>query len=200
MTLDELKKDTRYWQRLLRLAGYYTGKIDGIRGPLQRAAETAWDTAVEQALRQHGEYDPRTEQNLSTLIPPAQAAARAWMHLALPLAEKLGVQPKIICGTRSYAEQDTLYAQGRTKPGPRVTNARAGYSWHNFGLAWDFGVFSAADGHYLTTGTQYNKLGSLARTIPFLTWGGDWTSLQDLPHIQLNKFPTTAAARAAFNK
>ncbi len=199
MTIDTLKKDTPYWQRLLRLAGYYTGKIDGIPGPLQRAAEQQWDTAVENALRQHGEYDPRSEQNLATLIPPAQTAARQWMHLALPLAEKLGVQIKIICGTRSYAEQNTLYAQGRTKPGTRVTNARAGYSWHNFGLAWDFGVFSADGKKYLTSGTQYNKLGALAHSIPGLEWGGDWSSLQDLPHLQLNKFPTTAAARAAFN-
>lgn len=32
MTLADIQKDTRYWQRLLRLAGYYTGKTDGIVG------------------------------------------------------------------------------------------------------------------------------------------------------------------------
>ena len=200
MTLNELKKDTRYWQRLLRLAGYYTGKIDGIRGPLQRAAEQAWNDAAEQAIRTYGELDARTEQNIATLIPAAQAAARQWMKLALPLAEKLNVQVKIICGTRSYAEQTALYAQGRTKKGTRVTNAKAGQSWHNFGLAFDFGVFSTADGSYLGSGTQYNKLGSLARSIPGLEWGGDWSSFKDLPHIQLKKFSSVSQARTAFNQ
>ena len=36
-----------------------------------------------------------------------------------------------------------MYAQGRSKPGPKVTNAQAGYSWHNFGVGWDFVVFDA---------------------------------------------------------
>ena len=41
----------------------------------------------------------------------------------------------IFCGLRTYAESDALYAQGRTKPGKIVTNAKAGQSYHNFGLA-----------------------------------------------------------------
>lgn len=41
-------------------------------------------------------------------------------------------------GVRSFAEQNALYAQGRTRKGPKVTNARAGFSAHNFGCALDF--------------------------------------------------------------
>lgn len=41
-------------------------------------------------------------------------------------------------GFRTVEEQDELYAQGRTKPGLKVTNARGGQSQHNFGLAIDF--------------------------------------------------------------
>lgn len=200
MNIEALTSDTKYWQRLLRLAGYYTGKIDGIRGPLQRAAETQWDLDTIQAINTYGELDSRSEQNLATLIPAAQAAARQWMKLALPLAEKLNVQVKIICGTRSYAEQDALYAQGRTKKGTRVTNAKAGQSWHNFGLAFDFGVFSADGKKYLGSGNQYNKLGALAHSVDGLEWGGDWTSLVDLPHIQLKKFSSVSQARTTFNK
>lgn len=37
----------------------------------------------------------------------------------------------IVCTYRSDTEQDALYAQGRTTPGPRVTNAKAGQSAHN---------------------------------------------------------------------
>lgn len=44
------------------------------------------------------------------------------------------------CGLRSFVDQDALYAKGRTTPGPVVTNARGGLSFHNYGLAsdWDF--------------------------------------------------------------
>jgi peptidoglycan L-alanyl-D-glutamate endopeptidase CwlK len=38
---------------------------------------------------------------------------------------------------RTFAEQDGLYAQGRTKPGSIVTNAKGGQSYHNYGLAID---------------------------------------------------------------
>lgn len=40
-------------------------------------------------------------------------------------------------GYRSGARQDQLYAQGRTRPGEIVTNAKAGQSAHNYGLAVD---------------------------------------------------------------
>ena len=38
---------------------------------------------------------------------------------------------------RTFAEQDALYAQGRTKAGSIVTKARGGQSYHNYGLAID---------------------------------------------------------------
>jgi len=42
-----------------------------------------------------------------------------------------GIDILITTTWRSPREQDELYAQGRTKPGPKVTNARAGQSAHN---------------------------------------------------------------------
>ncbi|HEX2536073.1 MAG TPA: M15 family metallopeptidase [Chitinophagaceae bacterium] len=38
---------------------------------------------------------------------------------------------------RTAEEQEALYARGRTLPGPKVTNARGGHSYHNYGLAID---------------------------------------------------------------
>lgn len=52
----------------------------------------------------------------------------------------VGVHPYIIETYRSFAESDALYKQGRTLPGPIVTNAPGGHSWHNYGLALDFGL------------------------------------------------------------
>ena len=120
------------------------------------------------------------------------------MREAVAKAERLGVQVRIIGGTRTYAEQDELYAQGRTVAGKRVTNARGGYSWHNFGLAWDFGVFSGDGKRYITDGEQYAALGALARAVPGLEWGGDWKGFRDMPHVQLKRFASVAEAREVF--
>ncbi len=38
---------------------------------------------------------------------------------------------------RTWEEQDHLWQQGRTIPGVKVTDAKAGDSWHNYGLAVD---------------------------------------------------------------
>ncbi|KHL96738.1 hypothetical protein QW71_05665, partial [Paenibacillus sp. IHB B 3415] len=51
-----------------------------------------------------------------------------------------GVSIVITQGLRTNAEQDELYAQGRTKPGSIVTNAKGGTSYHNYGVAIDFAL------------------------------------------------------------
>lgn len=193
MTLNEIQRDTRYWQRLLRLAGYYEGKTDGVVGPLTRAAEAKWIEAATKAREKYGRFDERSEQNIATLVPKAQEVARRWLRAATAHACELGVQVRIIDGNRTYAEQDKLFAKR-----PKVTNARGGQSWHNFGLAFDFGVFRGKE--YLGDSPHYKTLGALALSIPGTTWGGTWSKLVDEPHIQLNLYPTTAAARAAFEK
>lgn len=134
-------------------------------------------------------FDARSEEKIATLIPRAREAARQW--LARCLAE--GINVKIICGLRTYQEQDELYAQGRIKPGPKVTNARAGFSWHNFGVAWDFVVFDA-HGQPQWDSTQMKRCGEIGEELG-LEWGGRWTSPQDTPHLQLKTGLTLAEAR-----
>ncbi|MCM3749537.1 M15 family metallopeptidase [Paenibacillus pasadenensis] len=53
-------------------------------------------------------------------------------------AQSIGIQVVYNGGLRSYAEQDKLYEQGRSKAGRIVTNDRGGDSYHNYGLAVDF--------------------------------------------------------------
>lgn len=48
-----------------------------------------------------------------------------------------GAEYIITSSYRSYGEQTKLWAQGRTLPGKKVTNALGGFSQHNFGLAVD---------------------------------------------------------------
>jgi peptidoglycan LD-endopeptidase CwlK len=83
---------------------------------------------------------------------------------------------------RTYAEQDALYAQGRTTAGPKVTNARGGYSNHNFGIAFDVGVFEG--GRYLGESPKYKAVGVLGSELG-LEWGGNWKTIVDQPHYQL---------------
>ncbi len=103
---------------------------------------------------------------------------------AYALADKAaakGIEIEIISGTRTFPEQDALYAQGRTKPGKVVTNARAGYSNHNFGIAFDIGIFQ--DKKYIPESPLYKVVGALGLELG-LEWGGNWTSIQDEPHFQ----------------
>lgn len=52
---------------------------------------------------------------------------------------------RVVQGLRTIDEQNALYAQGRTKPGHIVTNAKGGRSFHNFGLAIDFAIMYDKD-------------------------------------------------------
>ena len=81
--------------------------------------------------------DERSETNIATLPLEVQPIARSLVQKAA----LNGIQIKIISGFRTYAEQNKLYAQGRTKSVPKVTNAREGYSNHNFRVAFDVEIF-----------------------------------------------------------
>lgn len=122
--------------------------------------------------------DPRSEKNIATLLPEVQGIARALVQKAAAS----GIEIRVISALRTYAEQDALYAQGRTTAGKKVTNARGGYSNHNFGVAFDIGVFSGAK--YLPDSPKYKAVGVLGIDLG-LEWGGNWTSIVDQPHFQL---------------
>ncbi len=124
------------------------------------------------------QVDDRSELNIATLLPVVRPMARALVQKAA----SVGVQIKIIGGSRTFAEQDALFAKGRSKPGPIVTNAKGGFSNHNFGIAFDVGVF--AGNRYLGESPKYKAVGVLGVDLG-LEWGGNWTSFVDQPHFQL---------------
>lgn len=99
--------------------------------------------------------------------------------------------PLLITQTlRTYAEQDALYAQGRTAPGARVTNARGGESWHNFGRAFDVAFVV---GGAVTWDGPWEMIGAMGEACG-LEWGGRWAH-PDRPHFQLTEGLTLAEAR-----
>ena len=121
--------------------------------------------------------DERSERTIATLLPQVQPLARALIESAAAI----GIGIKIISGTRTYDEQNALYEQGRSKAGRIVTNARGGYSNHNFGIAFDIGVFEG--GRYLDESPAYKAVGALGIKLG-LEWGGNWKTIQDEPHFQ----------------
>ncbi len=128
-------------------------------------------------------------RNILELHPRLQTKLAELQTLCL----KNGITIKIGEGLRTVAEQDTLYAQGRTTPGSIVTNARgASYSsQHQWGIAADFYIDMDVDGDGVKSDDAFNnatglfdKVGILAKSIG-LGWGGDWKIPVDKPHLYL---------------
>lgn len=133
--------------------------------------------------------DPRSAKTIETLLPEVRPYAVA----LIGRAAAAGITIKIISGLRSYAEQDALYAQGRRGVAGEsiVTKARGGYSNHNFGVAFDIGVFEGSK--YLPESPKYKAVGPMGSELG-LEWGGNWKTIVDQPHYQLR--PAWAAALA----
>ena len=106
---------------------------------------------------------------------------------------------KATCGFsaihRTFEKQAELYAQGRTMPGPKITNAPAGLSMHNYGLAVDIFLLVEVDGHHdyasWDTVTDFDKdgLSDWMEVVRIFKahgweWGGDWNGFKDMPHFQ----------------
>lgn len=184
--------DVLFLQRFLQCSGLYIAKLDGIWGPRTDAASRAFEDETERIADREGRLDPRSERCIATLQPGAQAAARA----SLRVVRDAGIDARIISGTRTYEEQNALFRKGRFgNPGPIVTKARGGQSNHNFGIAWDIGIFD--QGRYLGESGLYDKAGGLVAS-PGVEWGGNWRTFKDRPHYQLATSGPISVVRASF--
>lgn len=136
--------------------------------------------------------DAVSEERLS-LVAPALATLIRAMYEDLA-AQSPSIHIRVTQGLRTKAEQDALYAKGRTTPGSIVTRAQGGFSAHNFGLAVDCcpdkidGVpwspdWDAADARYAAMVAAGEKQG--------LVCGANWHSIKDEPHFQIAGFPVT---------
>lgn len=172
---------------------------DSIWGPRSQAALDALihpapvQTPVPVETAAGEAVDSRSEAAIATLLPVVQPLARQLIRNLLAA----GITAKIISGSRTYAEQNAIYEQGRSKPGPIVTNARGGQSWHNFAVAVDIGIFE--NGKYLDDSPLYDKAGAIGQALGF-EWGGAWKgNLVDAPHFQYNPNRVTLAQARALH-
>lgn len=101
-----------------------------------------------------------------------------------------GIDFEVVQGLRTWAEQDALYQQGRTTPGKIVTNAPAGSSWHNFGLAVDCCPYDenkdlqqpALD--WNPSHPVWQRMISVGESLGLYS-GSEFKTFKDWPHFQL---------------
>jgi RHS repeat-associated protein len=134
-----------------------------------------------------------TLDKIGTLTANVQLHAK---ELVLRSSFELNLDIIVTQGLRTYEEQNNLYAQGRTQEqlnregldnvvarpnANRVTNARAGQSLHNYGVAFDI-VPLLNNGLPDWNSDRWAEIGLLGERIG-LSWGGNWASFQDRPHF-----------------
>ena len=118
-------------------------------------------------------------RDLNDLEPPTRELCLN--HIAECRA--IGVELLVYCTYRSPAEQDALYAQGRTTPGKIVTNARGGDSFHQYRVAYD--CVPLVNGKPAWNDPKlYRQVGLLGEKAG-LVWSGRWTGpLRETAHFQ----------------
>lgn len=121
----------------------------------------------------------RAEKKLVGVHPLVATKARQLIERAY----REGINVIITQGLRTVEEQNELYAQGRTKPGKIVTNAKGGYSYHNFGLAFDFAILKDDGSVSWNVDGKWKRVGAIGKSLG-LEWGGDWKDFKDYPHFQ----------------
>lgn len=122
--------------------------------------------------------DKLSEARIEQLHPKVRAIFKTFIEEA---EESLNVTLRIVQGMRTIAEQNELYAQGRTKPGKKVTNAKGGTSYHNYGLAIDLVEIKNGQANW---NFRYNLLKPFAKKYN-LVWGGEFKTILDRPHFEL---------------
>jgi peptidoglycan L-alanyl-D-glutamate endopeptidase CwlK len=133
-------------------------------------------------------------RKIEDLHPRVQPVVRKF----LALCELEGIDILITSTYRDIAAQNEIYAQGRTKPGRIVTDAKGGDSFHNYRVAFD--VVPLRYGK-LVWGTRGNgldndptdddkddlelwqRVGAIGEKCG-LEWAGRWKKFKEFPHFQ----------------
>ena len=134
--------------------------------------------------------DKPTQERISKLHPSVrEEVTRIVEEINKNLTKRS--QVRISEGYRTDAEQTALYAQGRTKPGKKVTNAAAGQSVHNYGFAVD--IVLIIDGKTASWDVKADwdgdKVADWDECVKVFarygwSWGGSWSSFKDMPHFE----------------
>lgn len=119
-----------------------------------------------------------TSRRLEDLHPKVEKMCREF----IAKCRGEGIDILITSTYRDNESQDALYAQGRTLPGSKVTNAKAGQSFHNYKLAFDFVPLVNGKAQWNDI-ILFSKCGEIAKSCG-LTWAGEWKSFKEYAHCQ----------------
>ena len=117
-------------------------------------------------------------RSLSDLNPKVAAMCSEFINRC----KAQGIDVIITSTFRDAEAQNKLYAQGRTEPGKKVTNAKAGQSFHNWRVAFDFVPIVGGKAVW-NDDTLWTKCGEIAEGIG-LEWAGRWTKFKETAHCQ----------------
>lgn len=127
---------------------------------------------------------------LGDLHPELQPLCYAFLEEA----KKQGIDVLVTCTYRSGAEQDDLYAQGRTKPGKIVTNAMSGQSAHNYTIkgkpaAKAFDIVPLINGkpQWSDHHPAWRELGKIGMNLGLNWYGAPGSKFFEMPHFQLRQ-------------
>lgn len=136
---------------------------------------------------------------MSRKIEDLNPAVQWRAHALLKAAKDAGIDLIVTSTYRTAEQQAALYAQGRTKPGVIVTNARPGDSYHNWQCAFDVVPLRNGKPVWGTSGEDgalWRKIGELGESVG-LEWAGRWTGkLREMAHFQYTGGLTIADFRA----
>ena len=117
-------------------------------------------------------------RDIDMLRPDVAANCHKWVERC----KAAGLNVLVTQTVRDYEYQESLYALGRTKPGNIVTNAKTP-TFHALGAGLAFDFCKNVKGHEYDDAAFFRKAAAIAKEMGF-SWGGDWKSFVDTPHIQ----------------
>lgn len=120
-----------------------------------------------------------SSRSLDELLPPV----RARVDQFLADCKNHGIDLLVTSTYRDHDAQDALYAQGRTTAGSIVTNARGGFSFHNYRCAIDVVPIVSGKPVWDARNPIWAKVGALGK-LAGLDWAGDWQTFRETAHFQ----------------
>ena len=129
-------------------------------------------------------------RKIDDLLPHVAIKCRAFISAC----KAQGSEILITSTYRDIESQNALYAQGRTTVGKKVTNARGGYSYHNYRVAFDFVPMINGKPNWTGIGL-FKKCGEIGESVG-LEWAGRWKSFKEMTHMQDTGGKTLVQLRA----
>lgn len=124
---------------------------------------------------------------------------REKVELFLSKCHAVGIDLLVTSTYRDYESQQALFEQGRSTSGKIVTNAQAGYSFHNFRCAVDVVPLRLGKPVWDSSDPLWKVVGQMGEDCG-LEWAGRWQKFKETAHFQYTEGRSLAELRALKEK